>query len=112
MCGSVLIGSGGGGGVGKVVAIRMGGNGGWRRMAVGGVAWQALGIRKEEEEMRMKRVKGTQWCGKNERKVLEAQCLRSEFEEAHGRYAGPFPSLAHDPTLHVLLEKWYFDNLC
>ncbi len=34
--------------------------------------------------MRMKRVKGTWWCGKNGRKVLEAQHLGSEFEEARG----------------------------
>ncbi len=32
----------------------------------------------------MKRVKGTWWCGKNGRKVLEAQHLGSEFEEARG----------------------------
>ncbi len=33
--------------------------------------------------------------------ALEAQCLGSEFKEARGRYAGPFPSLACDPTLHI-----------
>jgi hypothetical protein len=33
-------------------------------------------------------------------KALEEQQLGSEFKEARGRCAGPFPSLAHDPTLH------------
>ncbi len=47
--------------------------------------------------MRTKRVKGAQWCGKNGRKVLEAQCLGSEFIEACGWYTGPFPSLVSRP---------------
>ena len=33
-------------------------------------------------------------------KALEEQRLGSEFEEARGQCAGPFPSLAREPTLH------------
>ena len=66
---------------------------------------------KKEEETRMKRVKGAWWCRKNERKALEAQCLGSEFIEAHGRYTGPFPSLAHDPTLHPQVALLILDKI-
>ena len=38
-------------------------------------------------------------AGPMKEKALEAQRLGSEFAEARGRYAGPFPSLACDPTL-------------
>jgi hypothetical protein len=38
-------------------------------------------------------------------KALEEQRLGSEFEEARGRCAGPFPSLARDPTLQRRTES-------
>ena len=76
MCGGVLTGSGGGDGEGNVVADGMSGK-------AGGVAWQALGIKK--------------------RGKTQSQLLGSELEEARGRCAGPFPSLARDPTLHFPL---------
>ncbi len=44
------------------------------------------------------------------KKALEAQRLGSEFVEARGRYAGPFPSLARDPTLHyhTITHLWIY----
>jgi hypothetical protein len=70
-------------------------------MAAGGVVWQMLRIKKRGRGDENEKSKGTWWCRKNEGKVLEAQLLGSELEEARGRCAGPFPSLARDPTLQV-----------
>ena len=39
----------------------------------------------------------------------ESQLLGSEFEEARGRCADPFPSLARDPALHRLLRLWLWE---